>query len=329
MTLPVQQPGAPSTDAFVSHDRASSVATDPTWKRTVAIVGASAVALLALTALAWMKRPSPPSISSAPAATLAQQPTAPRPAPSASPEPPPCLEGQREVPVGVVTVADGAPTEVAAFCLDAHEVTAAQYAAQTGVEVPRAVHWRTMTDDDHRADVYCTGADVSAHRDEPINCVDWSAARAFCQSRGGDLPTEAQWTRALQVDGTAPWGSRAAAPGDLNACGRECVSLLRVLEGSEDYGPLFNAADAFPATAPVGRFSTDQTRNGVYDLAGNVREWTLDLYAPGAAEFRVVRGGSWKSAQPSGLDLSLRGRVHQGVRDVDIGFRCASPQRAR
>jgi len=69
-----------------------------------------------------------------------------------------------------------------AYCIDRTEVTAASYAACV-------------------ASGRCTAADVGefcnagvADRvSHPINCVDWSQARAYCVAQGGDLPTEAQW----------------------------------------------------------------------------------------------------------------------------------------
>ena len=60
---------------------------------------------------------------------------------------------------------------------------------------------------------------------------------------------------------------------------------------------LDGAADGYPTTAPVGSFPQDRSPYGIFDLAGNVAEWTRDWYTThhhaGIDGFRVARGGSW------------------------------------
>ena len=93
--------------------------------------------------------------------------------------------------------------------------------------------------------------------------------------------------------------------------------------------------DEFPGTAPVGSFPAGRSRYGLYDVVGNVWEWTADwkgLYATGpqtnptgpttGAE-RVVRGGGFNGAFPTWLRPSKRYEASPSTRSHVYGFRCA------
>jgi formylglycine-generating enzyme required for sulfatase activity len=87
-------------------------------------------------------------------------------------------------------------------------------------------------------------------------------------------------------------------------------------------------------TAPVGSFAANAF--GLYDMIGNVWEWTEDCWhdnyrgAPtdgsawtsGDYTFRVVRGGSWGS-YPVFLRSAIRFRYSAGYRSIYLGFRIA------
>jgi formylglycine-generating enzyme required for sulfatase activity len=208
---------------------------------------------------------------------------------------------------------------VAPFLLDATEVTVSEYAAcvRAGRCTPAAttVLWEGLSPADRaRWSEGCNG-DRADRADHPVNCVDWSQARAFCAYAGKRLPTELEWEWAARgaAAGTVyPWGSEP--PGD-----RACWS-----------GPGNGADGRRSGTCPVASHASGATPAGLQDLAGNVWEWTstedriaTDSRGRGGTPVRIARGGGWSDAAPDRLTAGVRAKDLPVLRGADLGFRCA------
>jgi formylglycine-generating enzyme required for sulfatase activity len=160
---------------------------------------------------------------------------------------------------------------------------------------------------------------------QPVVGVCWYEARAYCRwlshqsGRGFQLPGEAQWEAAARGAGARdyPWEGAGFETGRANTY----EAHLR-------------------RTSPLGVFPTGATpgERPIYDLAGNVWEWTASLYRDypltqdGSrdesedAGSRVVRGGAWDD-QASFARAAYRNFNHPDSRYGVLGFRvlCCPP----
>ena len=135
--------------------------------------------------------------------------------------------------------------------------------------------------------------------------VTLAEAEAYCESRGGRLPTLSEWLVAADGEKTRryPWGETGAV------CRRAAWGLVD--------GPCGENADG-PDT--VGAHVSGDTDKGVHDLAGNVAEW---VQTPDAAAFGIAKGGSYKSNLASQVRTWGAIEPPRDTRDPAIGFRCA------
>ena len=206
--------------------------------------------------------------------------------------------------------------QLAAYYLDAHEVTIARYAAC----VKDGVCMEPTTSTTSAAN--CNWGIVG--RDEhPVNCLTWAQADAFCLWDAKALPTEAQWEKAARggVDGKKyPWTldkidcSLVVWNGGAATSGKGC-----------DHG----------GTLPAG--SRPGNGYGLYDMAGNVWEWVADWYGddyyaaspaagptgPTFGSNRAARGGGFADGEARNFRASARNSLYPTDGAADLGFRCA------
>ena len=155
----------------------------------------------------------------------------------------------------------------------------------------------------------------------PINNITWHAADEYCKWKEKRLPTEAEWEKAAR--GTTaqayPWGN--IPPSD---------TLAR-------YFQTWTKEEKHKVMVPVQALTEGQSPFGLYNMAGNVKEWVDDWYdreyyneqseyanprGPIGGEFKVVRGGSWRDMKGF-IYSTFRNSGNPKSRMDDYGFRCA------
>ena len=145
--------------------------------------------------------------------------------------------------------------------------------------------------------------------DQPVAGVTWYAARAYClwltllESDGGiyRLPTEKEWEYAAAGEEGRPWPWPK--------------------EKGEPNKTLANYNNNEGATTPVGRYPEGATPENLYDMAGNVWEWTEDLFQKDK-EWRAIRGGAYNSSNADALCCSSRlSNYPRNYLSNDVGFR--------
>jgi formylglycine-generating enzyme len=113
----------------------------------------------------------------------------------------------------------------------------------------------------------------------PVVHVSWDDANAYAAWAGKQLPTESQWERAARYghDGEPyVWGT------DLTPNG---IHMANIWQGSFPHGNTLE--DGFAGVAPVKQYPPSEL--GLYDMAGNVWEWTADR---DDSSMPIQKGGS-------------------------------------
>ncbi len=274
---------------------------------TAVLLGATAVPTRIPATTTPTPKPLPPTPTPRPTAT-------PAPAQEAQAEPAKPLTDLVEIPGGPFTMGqdggsdDEAPAhevDVPTFSMELFEVTNAQFAAfvadtgyVTEAETGGSAGWKPLAE----------GKD-----NYPVVKVTWNDAKAFCEWAGRRLPTEAEWEKAARGTDARkfPWGD------DWDA------NRANVKEAG------------FRGTTPVGTFADGASPFGIFDMAGNVWEWTADWYQPYPGntvadpfygeEFKVLRGGGWFD-EPDQVLTTNRSSTSPTAANDDIGFRCASDE---
>jgi sulfatase modifying factor 1 len=147
--------------------------------------------------------------------------------------------------------------------------------------------------------------------DHPVFGVSFIDAIRYSNWAGKRLPTEGEWEYAARgglPDSNYPWGNHIDST-------------------------LVNFGRKYKTTLEVGSFKPNGY--GLFDMSGNVWEWTIDNYGddyysnspgqnpvgPSNGRFKVIRGGSWHSGAMC-VQTYYRNGLPSNWIDFAVGFRC-------
>ena len=159
-------------------------------------------------------------------------------------------------------------------------------------------------------------AALPSYENHPMTMVSWFGARAYCEAIGGRLPMQVEWEKAARGEDSRPfpWGDT------LNR------NVANYYNSSDIFEKAFGKAGD---TTPVGFYNgrsydgyvtlDNASPYGVYDMAGNVWQWTADITE--GMHYRFLRGGS-KADYGYMLRIWTRNNAGPAYYSPNIGFRC-------
>ncbi len=177
--------------------------------------------------------------------------------------------------------------------------------------------------------------------EQPVIRVSWEQAMGFCQwlsQKTGQrftLPTEAQWEWAARAGSNTPlWFG--GVDSDFSKYANLADKRIKGFQANFQGKPfnyisyLDQIDDGQMITGPVGSYSPNPW--GLFDMIGNVAEWTLSTYKqypydardgrdnPQTPGLKVARGGSWRN-RPNRARSGIRAAYEPYQPVFDVGFR--------
>jgi formylglycine-generating enzyme required for sulfatase activity len=168
-----------------------------------------------------------------------------------------------------------------------------------------------------------TGFRIQAgYENHPMTGVTWFGAWAYCKNAGWRLPSEMEWEKAARGPADGPNPDRPFPWGDEIA--RNNANFYASRDPFEDMGSFGSR------TSPVGFYNgrtydgyvtlDSASPYGLYDMAGNVWQWTGDVYE--GMHYRFMRGGS-SGTYDMDLRIWVRNNATPTYYGPATGFRCA------
>jgi formylglycine-generating enzyme len=164
------------------------------------------------------------------------------------------------------------------------------------------------------------GSDILSRHDHPVVHVSWTDAVTFAHWVGKRLPSEIEWeisARGGLLDAIYPWGN------DLRAGRKHNCNIWQGQFPFENTGE-----DGFLSTAPVSSYAANGF--GLFNMVGNVWEWTADNWSADQSRLKSMRGGSYLCHRSYCNRYRVTARTFnaKNASSSNLGFRCAAHDEA-
>ncbi len=232
--------------------------------------------------------------------------------------------------------------EVSPFYIDKYPVTNAEYDEFVESVDDHSVYGHPAEPEDKDRTRITAHEDLGP--DHPVTGIDFYDAYAYANWAGKDLPFEEEWEIAARgPEGHIfPWGDEWD-PDELHWAGNTFDAEIETIpEWTDLLTETLRDGPNETQTVPVDAHEEGASDFGVYDMLGNVWEYTKSGYMtrqevnpvfdhpPGSSHenlideheaFPVIRGGSWSNI-PEQASAVFRGKDLLTDRHNEIGFRC-------
>ncbi len=155
------------------------------------------------------------------------------------------------------------------------------------------------------------------YENHPMTMVSWFGAWGYCSYNDWRLPTEMEWEKAARGADTRPfpWGE------EIRRNNANFYASRDPFENMSSFGSRTTPVGFYNGKTYAGYATLDSASPyGLYDMAGNVWQWTGDVYE--GIHYRFMRGGS-KDTYEMDLRLWVRNNATPTYFSPGVGFRCA------
>lgn len=182
-----------------------------------------------------------------------------------------------------------------------------------------AGNWIFIPLDDPSQRVKLEGASFTVqegYANHPMTLVSWFGAWGYCGYYDYRLPSEMEWEKAARGTDTRPfpWGE------EMRGNNANFYASRDPFEDMGSFGSRTTPVGFYNGKTYGGYTTLDSVSPyGLYDMAGNVWQWTGDIYE--GMHYRFMRGGS-KDTYEMDLRLWVRNNATPTYVSPGVGFRC-------
>lgn len=156
----------------------------------------------------------------------------------------------------------------------------------------------------------------AGYENHPMTMVSWFGARGYCDFYESRLPTEIEWEKAARGTDTRPfpWGE------EMQRGNANFYASRDPFEDMRSFGSRTSPVGFYNGKTYAGYATLDSASPyGLYDMAGNVWQWTGNVYE--GMHYRFMRGGS-KDTYEMDLRVWVRNNATPTYFSPGVGFRC-------